>query len=284
MHPRLIACRSGFLVSPFWVSLALLWLMACSLAPSPTPDPSPVVPAARPADTTGMILIPAGTFLAGSTGKQAEPNEGPLHEVSLSAFWIDRTEVTVEAYRRCVDAGRCAPLSPPSSKHCTFSQGNGTLPINCISYEEAAQYCLAHGKRLPTEAEWEYAARGSLPPKYPWGEAEPTCKHAISRKGNSAADGCGEGPAPVGERPEGKSPFGLLDMAGNVEEWVSDYYDDRYVPTILRDPLGAPPTAARVLRGGSWASPWRHLRVTHRSWGSSMERGPTVGFRCAVSP
>lgn len=258
----------------------------------PSPDPlqevpskplAPIKAADFPTVEPPMILIPGGTFTMGSISKFAEPNETPIHAVTLSPYWMDRTEVTVGAYRTCMEEHRCSPLAPPPSKRCTFALGDDLLPINCVSFVEAEHFCLAHGKRLPTEAEWELAARGFVTRIYPWGQKLPTCKHAISRMGNLAADGCGEGPAPVGKRAAGKSPFGLLDMAGNVEEWVSDFYDDRHVIKEHHDPQGAASSTAHVLRGGSWASPWRHLRVSFRSWGSSMEHGSTVGFRCAMS-
>jgi serine/threonine-protein kinase len=224
-----------------------------------------------------MILIPGGSFTLGSSTGPAEPNEGPVLSLTLPPFWIDRTEVPVGVYRQCVLDHRCPPPAPPSSRRCTWGLGNNNLPINCVSHQEALQFCLAHGKRLPSEAEWELAARGFSSAPFPWGQEKPSCDRAISRKGNSASDGCVEGPAPVGERARGKSPFGVLDLAGNVEEWVADGYDDRLPPAER-------PTASWVLRGGSWASPWNHLRVTHRSWASSVERGPTVGFRCAATP
>ena len=248
----------------------------------PSLAPTTSAPAPLPGAPDDMVTIPGGHFAMGSVARKAEPNESPVREVTVRTFRLDRTEVTTGAYLACVQDGRCAPLAAPESRHCTGPRGPSSLPVNCVSFDEADHYCRVHAKRLPTEAEWERAARGDDGRTFPWGNEQPTCERAVSRQGNVAADGCpgGDGPQPVASRKRAVSPYGVHDLGGNVEEWIADYYDDRHVAET-DNPTGAKPTTAHVLRGGSWASPWRNLRSTARSWSSSHERGPTVGFRCA---
>jgi formylglycine-generating enzyme required for sulfatase activity len=225
-----------------------------------------------------MVLIAGGRFMMGLTQRPAEPNEGPQREVTLGPYWVDRTEVTVGAYRACVERGACVPPRI-SSRACTYDRGDPQLPMNCVSFDEADAYCLAQQKRLLTEAEWEYAARNGPGAPYPWGHETPGCDRMIAMRGDATTDGCGaSGPQGVGLRPRGKSRQGVDDLAGNVEEWVSDFYDDR-LPT--EGASGAARGSSRVLRGGSWMSPRRATRVTARSWAGAQEHGPGVGLRCA---
>jgi formylglycine-generating enzyme required for sulfatase activity len=225
-----------------------------------------------------MILVPGGRFTMGATQRPAEPNEGPTREVTLGPYWVDRTEVTAGAYRACVDRGAC--LAPRiSSRACTYDRGDPQLPMNCVSFDEADAYCLAQKKRLLTEAEWEFAARSGPGAPYPWGHETPGCDRLIAMRADWTAEGCSPtGPQPVGLRPRSRSRHGIEDLAGNVEEWVSDFYDDR-LPT--EGTTGAARGSSRVLRGGSWMSPRKATRVTARSWGGAQERGPGVGLRCA---
>lgn len=290
-------------------SLALLFalliapLLACAPPEPPLREeplaPRVMAPAAQPPSTEGMILVPGGTFTRGSTGKRAEPNEGPLLDVTLGPFWIDRTEVTAAAYRRCIDEHRCAPLAPPPSKHCTLALPTDGLPINCVAHEEAAHFCLAHGKRLPTEAEWEKAARGAEGRRYPWGSEFPTREHGVFGEGTTAD---------VGTRPRGKGPYGHLDLAGNVWEWVQDFYD----PYAYRRPRAAegihgtceetletftelrrsnmhgftgtnpiPTECEKGLRGGAFNYNARGLRSSNRVHHPGRFRLVMSGFRCA---
>lgn len=231
--------------------------------------------------TAGMTRIAGGRFRMGATGKQAEPNESPVHWVTLSPYAIDTVEVSVGAYKACVDKGACVAPRVKASR-CTWTKNDPQLPINCVSYDEADRYCIAMGKRLPTEAEWELAARGLSDNAWPWGKDRPNCEKAVTRGGDKTADGCAEtGPLAVGGHPAGRSQLGVLDMAGNVEEWVADWYDDRYPEGEATDPRGPALGTAHVLRGGSWLSQQLATRTTSRNWGSSEERGITVGFRCA---
>jgi formylglycine-generating enzyme required for sulfatase activity len=203
-----------------------------------------------------------------------------VHQVTVSPFWLDRIEVTVGAYRACVASGKCA-APKLASKDCSWTGGDDAKPMSCVSHEEAAAYCASVKKRLPTEAEWELAAKGTSDRRYPWGDEAPDCDKAITMKGNFTAESCGDhGPRPA-TRAEGRSRAGVLDMAGNLEEWVSDHYDDRYPPGDQKDPRGPDVGTAFVLRGGGWLSPRSAARVTARSWGSMQERGTNVGFRCA---
>lgn len=246
--------------------------------PSATEAPSP------PAPSEPMMRVPGGTFRMGSVAPRAQPNESPLHLVKIAPFWIDTTEVSVGAYRNCVARGACSPPTPSSST-CTYARGDPELAMSCVTFAMAERFCLAGGKRLPTEAEWELTARGSGTERaYPWGDDAPTCERAIAMRGEKTAEGCSaDGPARVDPR-RGRSPYGVADLAGNVEEWVSDYYDDRYpaeTPGAVVDPRGPRVGTAHVLRGGAWTSPRSGIRTTARSWASAIEQGPTVGFRCA---
>ena len=253
-------------------------------APGPASGPdAPPEPAPLPTATQeGMVRVPGGTFRMGSTGRKAQPNETPVHAVTVSPFHMDVTEVTVGAYRACVTRGACVPPTITSSQ-CTWDKGDAELPMSCVSFVEAQVFCAAEQKRLPTEAEWELAARGTSERTYPWGDDVPDCEHAIAKKGDKTTDGCGDGPKRVDPR-RGRSPYGVADLAGNVEEWVADHYDDRYPPAENRavvDPRGPAVGTARVLRGGGFLSPRASIRVSARSWASAAERGANVGFRCA---
>jgi formylglycine-generating enzyme required for sulfatase activity len=227
-----------------------------------------------------MVRIAGATLRMGSTAKGAEPNEGPVHDVAVRGFWLDRTEVTVGAYRACVSRGACA-APKPSSPDCTYDKGEDRAAMSCVSFAEADRFCVAHGRRLPTEAEWELAARpdsGRLSEPndsghlYPWGTAPPSCETFGTFRFHPCPGG-----RIVGGRPAGRSPAGIDDLGGNLQEWVNDFYDDRHVVGI---PL--PQGVAHVLRGGHYRTrTFSEMRFTARSWGSQAERGPTTGFRCA---
>ncbi len=222
----------------------------------------------------GMLRLPGGRFIMGSSSSHAPPNERPAHAVVLPPFWIDRTEVTVGAYRACVDAGGC-PRPARSSPTCTYDAGDPELPVSCVHWRDAEAYCHFAGKRLPGEAEWEYAARGTFATPFPWGTLA-SCTNAVTLVVDQSANSCQPHPARVGSHPSGASVFGVQDLAGNVEEWTADWYVESLGP-------GPAPRSgsARVLRGGGWLSTPTQSRTTARDWGSALEAGPNVGFRCA---
>jgi formylglycine-generating enzyme len=252
-----------------------------------------------------MIKLRAATFLMGSTIPDVleavaqcarEPhghrckeelfaNELSRHRVHLSAFWLDRTEVTVAEYRRCVELRRCAPV-PYSAGARRFDRPSH--PVSLVTHAEAAGYCAFRGARLPTEAEFERAARGPRGRRYPWGEIYNSRAANHGRLGldrTDASDGFAE-LAPVGSFPAGRTPEGLLDLAGNVAEWVSDRYAPGYPETTATDPRGPPgsgATSERVVRGGSYASAGPWLRGAARDSAEPTAREPQLGFRCARS-
>jgi formylglycine-generating enzyme required for sulfatase activity len=247
-------------------------------APSATPSAAPpraAAPRVLVASKDGMLRIPGGRFVMGSADRHAPPNERPPRAVTLAPFWIDRTEVTVGMYRACVDRGVCKPV-PRTNTLCSYDAGDPLLPVSCVPWALADAYCRASSRRLPTEAEWELAARGPAGARYPWGGGGTGCGLAITLLRRNAQRSCSPKlPARVGSRPSGASAFGVLDMSGNVEEWVSDWY----APSIsVPSPRAG---SAHVLRGGGWLSPPASARATSRNWGSSLEAGPNVGFRCA---
>jgi formylglycine-generating enzyme required for sulfatase activity len=222
----------------------------------------------------GMLRLPGGRFMMGSANPRAPANERPVRPASVGSFWIDRTEVTVGAYRACVDAGACA-RPPRASAACTFDSSDPELPVSCVHWRDADAYCRFAGKRLPTEREWEYAARGNYATPFPWGLL-PACGNAVTLINEVSAKSCAARPQRVGTHPGGASTFGVQDLSGNVEEWTADWYVESLGP-------GPAPRAgaAHVLRGGGWLSPPSMSRTTSRSWGSAIEAGPNVGFRCA---
>jgi formylglycine-generating enzyme required for sulfatase activity/uncharacterized protein with von Willebrand factor type A (vWA) domain len=259
---------------------------------TPPPPPPPVAfRRARP------ITIPGGTFTMGS---ERSKDETPAHPVTVSSFLLDDIEVTVGAYAECVASGACTPADTGS--YCNAGKADRqSHPINCVDYAQAQSYCRWRGGRLPTEEEWEYAARGSDGREYPWGAAQPSprllnvcgseCVAAQKKRGQdwrsmySGDDGWPE-TAPVGSYPDGKSPFGALDLAGNVWEWVDGWYcSDGYKPGVsTRDERYKSGCRAnsRVLRGGSWDSEFpTYVRAAYRYRYSPVFRYSNVGFRCA---
>ena len=220
--------------------------------------------------TDGAIMarIPAGAFVMGDN--QGEPDESPEHRVELKTFWMDITEVTYLLYEKCVAVGKCKP----AEKYPDMTDPK--QPVVGVSWDDAAAYCAYARKRLPTEAEWEKAARGTDGRAYPWGQTI-DCTKANYRE-------CGVGHTlPVGSYLEVASPYGMLDMAGNAWEWVADYYDPEYYPVSPpQNPKGPDSGKYRVARGGSWARPLYGMRSADRGAFKPETRSDDIGFRCAM--
>jgi formylglycine-generating enzyme required for sulfatase activity len=261
-----------------------------------------------------MILIPAGEFLMGSTeGSDSFSDERPQRTVFLSAFLIDRHEVTNVQYEQFVVAtGHRQPEN--SNPIVTLweggrpSTGSEQHPVVNVSWHDAVAYCRWAGKRLPTEAEWEKAARGTDGRLYPWGNQwDFTRANSASywaRRTIEFKDGTewkafwvtGEGAhiskerglkgevltMPAGSFPDGASPYGLLDMAGNASEWVQDWFEPYYyLKAPPADPKGPKGILLKVVRGGSWLKPAKSLRTADRDYGYPDDRPSGTGFRCA---
>lgn len=205
--------------------------------------------------------------------------EAPARRIWVRAFAIDRTEVTRRAYARCVLAGACFPSRVSDGNP---RLGAPLLPVTGVTWSEARTFCAFVGGRLPTEAEWERAARGSDGRRFPWGNLynDRLANHG-GPEGRAAIDGF-RYLAPVGSYPDGASPHGLLDVAGNVWEWTADRYDpSAYVADTSVDPRHDDASGERAIRGGSWRSTGESLRVTTRRPAAESTFGPDLGFRCA---
>jgi formylglycine-generating enzyme required for sulfatase activity len=254
-------------------------------AVNPTPSPGLGATRTRPADRMTMVYVPAGTFQMGSDKRDpsAQEDEKPPHPVTLDAFWIDKYEVSNIQYTRCVLAGACQLTGDTDGAKYNY-------PVVGVSWDDAANYCGWARGRLPREAEWEYAARGPNGPIYPWGDTfdgqrtnfcDTRC--ILNWKNESYDDGY-ERTAPVDSFPAGASWVGALNMAGNVWEWVNDYYGN-YSSEPQVNPTGPSSGTYRVLRGGAWHGNGEGVRAADRRRDTApMSRADPIGFRCVVEP
>ena len=239
---------------------------------APVSVPQPIIKL----NDSSMVLVPAGEFWMGCNAqvdKHCSNDEKPYHKVYLDAYEIDKFDVTQGQYNECVSAGRCKANKPENG----FTGPD--QPVVMVNWEDANIYCQWAGKRLPTEAEWEKAARGTDGRIYPWGNDIDSSKANFGKvkKGTTT---------PVGQYPSGASPYGALDMAGNVWNWVADWYDESYYKKSPdHNPQGPARGQYRVIRGGSWYNQGVYLRASYRSnYNPSYRSDLTFGFRCARNP
>ena len=205
----------------------------------------------------------------GALGGRAAIPAGKAGGVTVAAYCMDTTEVTTAAYATCVESGKCTAANTGGSCNAGVTE-RGNRPINCVNWNQATAYCAAQGQRLPTEEEWEYAARGTDGRVYPWGNAEPTGQLCWNGEGNSLGKGNRHSTCAVASFPAGNSPFGLSDMSGNVEEWTSSAYSAT--------------NAARVCRGGGWLNDVpSYVRSAYHYRYEPTYQNDYLGFRCAGS-
>ena len=299
-QPTLVAPPATSQPVPVTLTVPALETATPTIVPSPPAvTATPVITAAErisPIDGMPQVSVPAGSVRMGGLDVHADDrDELPAHTVSLDAFWIDQLEVTNAMYMLCVQAGNCPPPEDwASDKHPSYFNNEDfkDYPVVHVTWEQAGAYCAWADRRLPTEAEWERAARGDDFRNYPWGDEPPNELYAnfnylvgdTSRVGSYAA---------------GAGPFGTLDMAGNVWEWVADFYRfEYYSVSPEHNPMGPETTTTnlRVIRGGSFQDGWVDLRVSKR--GAALgpdpdarfddpnregEHSSKIGFRCAAN-
>jgi formylglycine-generating enzyme required for sulfatase activity len=251
----------------FALCIATIALLACSTETKPpqTNDGAP------------MVRVPAGEFLMGAASLD---NDGPDHRVKLSEFWIDTYEVTNARYALCVSADKCSPPARTSSNTRSSYYGDTrfeNFPVVLISWYDADMFCKWAGKHLPTEAQWEKAARGTDGRFYPWGN-----KFDPARV-NSTLNGFLDTVA-VGTYPDGVSPYGAHDMSGNVWEWVGDWFDERYYyDSPAENPQGPKLGREKGVRGGGYGVYDAVMRTTYRRSVLPEREFVFIGFRCAWS-
>lgn len=255
------------LLSLYLPCLVALGALAGNVVPTRAEAPAP----------EGMVLVPAGEFLMGSNQQDKEGADHtireysdayPEHKVNVPAFYMDKTEVTNAQYKKYCDATGYPP--PPHWKNGTYAAGADQIPVYNVNWWEAAAYARWAGKRLPSEAEWEKAARGTDGRRYPWGNEWEPARAVWGEKG----------PLSVGSRPTGASPYGVLDMAGNVMEWVQDWYEA--YPGAKEHFLDYG-TTYKVVRGGGYMG-FEFIAMTYyRCVARPQSRSEWIGFRCAKS-
>jgi len=256
--------------------------------PTATPEPPPIEPRMRDLDGMVEVFVPAGSFSMGSAGRD---REAPVHRVTLSAFWMDQTEVTnamfaaflnargneTEGGVTWLDSGDTGARIHQSGSTWQADAGYEDHPVVEVSWYGAQAYCAWVGGSLPTEAQWEYAARGDLDGmNYPWGNESPSCIR--ENKNGAQYQKCDGFTVSVGSF--ATNAYGLFDMAGNVWEWVIDWYD-AYPGGAQTDPIGPETGDFRVLRGGGWWNEELDLRVSNRSRELPSFTYNGLGFRCA---
>ncbi|WP_161542542.1 SUMF1/EgtB/PvdO family nonheme iron enzyme [Levilinea saccharolytica] len=234
-------------------------------------------------DGMTQVCVPAGEFEMGSDPRidpYAQMDERPQHQVYLDSYWIDQTEVSNAAYARCVADGECtAPYKNSFILQSSYFEDSqfANYPVIFVNWNQAKEFCQWAGRRLPTEAEWEKAAREYSPRIYPWGNFPPNIN--LSNYNGVVGD-----TLPVDSFPQGASPYGVLNMAGNVWEWVSDWYAEGYYQNSpTRNPTGPQIGENRVLRGGAWNDESTSIRAANRNQYSPDGRNKSIGFRCAQS-
>jgi eukaryotic-like serine/threonine-protein kinase len=287
--------------------------MSAAATPAPPANSAPAAAAPAASCPAGMVLIPAGQFFMGSDAKEAAANQQPSHNVTLNGFCMDLYEVTAKQYLECSKVGKCRRATPevewtnitPSDKKtysslCTIADPEKSEhPVNCVNWEMASTYCKNNDRRLPTEAEWEYATRGPDGRVYPWGDEAPTAQHLnacgseclawakqnkVSQQFPGALYQADDGfatTAPVGKFPAGRSRFGPYDVVGNVWEWVADW-EAAYQAGDQKNPTGPDSGQKRIIRGGAWNGSfpeWLHPAFRYAQDPKSQSHG--VGFRCA---
>ena len=251
------------------------------VAPDVTNTPTATIESTVGATITGahgetLMYVPEGEFTMGSK----DFLDAPVHTVYLDAYYIDQFEVTNKQYLACVDAGKCEPPSSKNSRTHPSYYGNSEFdnyPVLYINWDKAKRYCeVWTGGDLPTEAQWEKAARGTEAFTYPWGNDAPS-KDLLNYNKNIGDT------TEVGSYDSGKSPYGAYDMAGNVWEWVNDYYQSDYYADNASNPQGPTSSEYRVLRGGSWINFGNIVRSNDRGWNDPTYASDFLGFRCARS-
>jgi formylglycine-generating enzyme required for sulfatase activity len=296
LTPTLTLTPTATATSTATITLTSIFTPTKTFTTTPKKTRTPAAPPAcssigqtwiSPADGMEMVCVPAGEFLMGSASSDTEfvaRDEQPQHTVYLDAFWIDQTEVTNGMYQKCVNDGVCSAPSDSSSSTRSSYYGNpayADYPVIYVDWNDAKAYCEWAGRKLPSEAQWEKAARGTEGWIFPWGNNSPTS--SLLNYFQKIRD-----TTEVGSYPEGASPYGALDMAGNVWEWVGDWYDSYYYSNSPdSNPTGPASGTNRVLRGGSWFVRWPEVRAAYRyhdvperrvSWLSGF------GLRCASLP
>ena len=281
-----LSLRSGLVACALLLPCAVvagdrdLWDPLTGRPPAPPPravrgSPGAVAPVGGPAlDVAEQMSVPAGSFLMGSNAPGSWNDERPVHAVWVDAFLMDRHEVTNRRYAAFLqDTGRAKPTFWEDDRF-----NNPDQPVVGVSWDDAAAFCRWAGKRLPTEAEWERAARGGLEGKtYPWGDQEPGGRACFGLAGETAAP-CGVGQyAPNG--------FGIYDLAGNVAEWCADWGDEEYYAhSEPRNPRGPATGTERIVRGGSYGPGAALLRCAGRTRVNPAQREAYIGIRCVKSP
>jgi formylglycine-generating enzyme required for sulfatase activity len=260
-----------------------------------TTTPTPIEIVTQVSSIDGMVLdfVPAGEFKMGSTHSddpQTMDEETPQHIVYLDAYWMDQTEVTNAQYARCVASGSCTKPKDNSSLTRSSYYDNdqyANYPVIFVSWSQATAYCAWAGRRLPTEAEWEKAARGAGGPVFPWGNIYDGSKANFCDinclngwKDDQYDDGAIE-TSPVGNYPAGASAYGALDMVGNIYEWVADWFAP-YSQNELSNPTGPISGSEHIIRGGSWGDDLAHIRAAVRGHANVPDSANYIGFRCAV--